>query len=52
MADIEDATPEAADHHSHVETIAPFWVLLLALIAVIEIGALPVMRSVIAAVFR
>jgi hypothetical protein len=52
MSDIEDATPEAADHHSHVATIAPYWVLLLALIAAIEIGALPVTRSLIATLFR
>jgi len=50
MTDID--APESADHHSHVATIAPFWVLLLALIAVIEIGTLPVMRSMIAALFR
>ena len=52
MTDIEDATPEVPDHHSEVVTIAPFWVLLLALITVIEIGALPVTRSLMAAVFR
>jgi len=51
MTDIEDATPEAPDHHSDA-TIAPFWILLLALIAAIEIGALPVTRSLIAALFR
>jgi len=51
MTDIEDATPKAPDHHSD-GTIAPFWILLLALIAAIEIGALPVTRSLIAALFR
>ena len=50
MTDIEDATPEAPDHHLNA-TMAPFWVLLLALIAAIEIGALPVTRSLIAALF-
>ena len=52
MTDIENTAPEAPDHHSEVTTIAPFWVLLLALITIIEIGALPVTRSLIAAVFR
>ena len=42
MTDIEDTTPEAADHHSDVATIAPLWVFLLALIAIVEIGVLPV----------
>jgi hypothetical protein len=50
MTDIEDATSEAPDHHSDA-TMAPFWILLLALIAAIEIGALPVTRSLIAALF-
>jgi hypothetical protein len=52
MTDIESTTSEAPDHHSEVATIAPLWLLLLALITVIEIGALPVTRSAIAAVFR
>ena len=51
MTDIENATPEAPEHHSDAATIAPFWVLLLALIAAIEIGALPVTRSLITALF-
>jgi hypothetical protein len=52
MTDIENATSKAPDHHADVATIAPFWVLLLALIAAIEIGALPVTRSLIAALFQ
>ena len=51
MTDIEDTTSEAPDHPSDAGT-APFWVLLLVLIIMIEIGALPVTRSLIAAVFR
>jgi hypothetical protein len=51
MTDIEDATSEAPDHHSRVATMAPFWILLLALIAAIEIGTLPVTRSLLAALF-
>ena len=52
MTDIESTTPDAPDHHSEVATIAPLWLLLLALITVVEIGALPLTRSLLVAVFR
>jgi len=51
MTDIENATPEAPDHQTDTAT-APFWVLLLGLVIAIEIAALPVTRSLIAAAFR
>ena len=51
MTDIEDAASEVPDHHHSDAAMAPFWILLLALIAAIEIGALPVTRSLIAALF-
>ena len=51
MTDVENTAVEAPDHRSEVATIAPLWLLLLALITLIEIGALPVTRSLIAAVF-
>jgi hypothetical protein len=45
-----DPSPEAPDQHSDAAAIAPIWVLLLALIVVIEIGFLPVTRSILATV--
>lgn len=49
MTNNHNTSPEAPDHHSDA-AIAPTWVLLLALIVVIEIGFLPVTRSVLAAI--
>ena len=45
-----DQNPSLAPDHSFDAAIAPTWVLLLALIGVIEIGLLPVTRSLLAAV--
>ena len=50
MTNNQDTSPEAPDHHSGAAAIAPFWLLLLALIVVVEIGFLPVTRSMWAAV--
>ena len=51
MADDQNTSPETADDYSY-SAIAPIWVLLLVLIALIEIGTLPVTRSVLAAVLQ
>ena len=51
MADDQNTSPETADDYSYA-AIAPIWVLLLVLIALIEIGTLPVTRSVLAAVLQ
>jgi hypothetical protein len=45
-----DTAPEASDHRTEA-AIASIWVLLLALIVVIEIGSLFISRSMLAAVF-
>ena len=52
MTNNQDTSPEALDHHSDAAAIAPFWLLLLALIVVIEIGFLPATRSMLAAVLH
>jgi len=49
MTNSQDTSPERYDHHSDAAT-APIWVLLLALIIMVEIGFLPVTRTLFAAV--
>ena len=50
MTNNQDTSSEAPDHHTDAAVIAPMWILLLAVIVVIEIGFLPVTRSLFAAV--
>ena len=50
MTNDQGTSAEAPDHHSDAAAIAPFWLLLLAVIVVVEIGFLPVTRSLFAAV--
>jgi hypothetical protein len=47
MTNNQNSSPEAPDHYA---AIAPFWFLLLAVIVVVEIGFLPVTRTLFAAV--
>jgi hypothetical protein len=50
MTNNQDTSPQVPDHYSDAAVIAPIWVLLMALIIVIEIGCLPVTRSILVAV--
>ena len=47
MTNNQNSSPEAPDHDA---AIAPMWFLLLAVIVAVEIGFLPVTRSLFAAV--
>jgi hypothetical protein len=46
-----DLSRKAPDHHSDA-AIASIWVLILAMIAVIEIGSLLMSRSMLMAIFH
>jgi len=49
MTKIENIPAEAPDHHSDA-AVASIWVLLLAVIVVIEVGSLLMSRAMLAAV--
>ena len=51
MTNNQNTLPKAPDHHSDA-AIASIWVLLLALIIVIEIGSLLISRSMLTAVLH
>lgn len=51
MTKSQDSSPVTPDHCSHI-AIASIWILLVALIVVIETGSLFISRSMLAAVLH
>lgn len=51
MNDNQNTSPKTADHHTDA-AIASIWVLLLAVIVVIELGSLLLSRPMLAAILH